>query len=80
MDTTLAKLTTVFRNTFDDYNIVLTMDTNADDIDAWDSLMHVTLMTKVEKAFGVRFTSAQVASLTDVGELVELLDNLVRPS
>ena len=48
--------------------------TNADDVEGWDSSMHVTLMLRVEKAFGVRFTSSQVASLENVGQLVALID------
>jgi acyl carrier protein len=76
MQTTLARLTDVFRETFDDDAIEITADTNADDIAAWDSLMHVTLMVSVEKAFGVKFTTAQVALLTNVGDLVELVDAL----
>ena len=80
MLTTLARLTPVFRETFDDDTIVLTPDTSADDIAAWDSLMHVTLMVNVETAFGVKFTTAQVALLTNVGELVELVDRVTGAS
>lgn len=74
MATTLSRLEAVFRDVFDDDTLVLTFDTSADDIDAWDSMMHVTLMVRVEKEFSVKFTSAQVALLTDVGELVRLID------
>jgi acyl carrier protein len=74
MTTILSRLEAVFRDVFDDETITLNLDTCADDIDAWDSMMHVTLMVSVEKAFSVRFTSAQVALLTDVGELVTLID------
>ena len=75
MQTTLSRLTDVFRDVFDDDTIVLTPDTSADDIDAWDSLMHVTLLVHIEKAFSIKFSTAQIALLTDVGELVELIDN-----
>jgi acyl carrier protein len=76
METTLAQLTTVFQDVFDDDAIVLTLDTSADDIKDWDSLMHVTLVKNVERAFGLRFTSAQVALLTDVGDLVGLIESM----
>jgi acyl carrier protein len=33
----------------------------------------VTLMVTVEKAFGIIFTSSQVAGLKNVGELVDLV-------
>jgi acyl carrier protein len=38
--------------------------------------MHVTLITHVEREFGIRFTSGQVALLMDVGDLVRLIDQL----
>jgi acyl carrier protein len=74
MPTTLSRLTDVFRSVFDDDTIELTAATCADDIADWDSLMHVTLMVNVERAFAVKFSSAEIALLTDVGELVELID------
>jgi acyl carrier protein len=76
MDTTLSRLNAVFCDVFDDDTIELTKDTNADDIADWDSLMHVTLLVNVEKAFGVKFSTAQVALMTDVGELIEAIDGL----
>jgi len=76
MTTILSRLTAVFRDVFDDDTLVLSTDTTADDIADWDSLMHVTLMVNVEKAFSVKFSSAQVALLTDVGELIDLIDGL----
>ena len=74
MSSTLARLNLVFREVFDDDDLEISTVTNADDIEGWDSLMHVTLMLRVEKAFGVKFTSSQVASLENVGQLVALID------
>jgi acyl carrier protein len=76
METTLSRLTSVFREVFDDDTIVLTAGTTADHIQDWDSLMHLTLVAGVEKAFALRFSTAQVALLTDVGELVALIEQL----
>jgi acyl carrier protein len=38
--------------------------------------MHVTLLVNVEQAFGLKFSTSQVALLSDVGELVEMIDSL----
>ncbi len=73
MNESLTRLTDVFRNVFDDDEIVVTRDTTARDIDGWDSLMHVTLLVNVEKEFGVRLTSSEVAEFRTVGELEDLL-------
>ena len=74
MSSTLARLNLVFREVFDDDDLEISTVMNADDVEGWDSLMHVTLMLRVEKAFGVKFTSSQVASLENVGQLVALID------
>ncbi len=69
----LSRLTDVFRDAFDDDDITLTRDTTAADIEGWDSLMHVTLMLRVEGAFGGRMTSGEVTGLKNVGQLLDLL-------
>jgi acyl carrier protein len=71
----LASLTKVFRDVFDDEDIELTCGTTAEDIEGWDSLMHVTLLVNVEKAFGVKFSSSEVARLKSVGDLADLIDS-----
>jgi acyl carrier protein len=75
MSDTLERLNQVFQEVFDDDDLAVGPSTTADDVEGWDSLMHVTLMIRVEKAFGVKFTSSQVAGLKNVGQLVELLDH-----
>jgi acyl carrier protein len=72
---TLEKLTQVFRDTFDDEELVIHPGTTAKDVPAWDSVMHVTLMINVEGAFKLRFKSGEVAGLKNVGELVALINS-----
>jgi acyl carrier protein len=74
MSSTLARLNEVFQSVFDEDDLEVSPETTAEDVEGWDSLMHVTLMIRVEKTFGVKFTSAQVAGLENVGQLVELID------
>ena len=74
MSDTLKQLNEVFLDVFDDDELTVNQETTAHDVQGWDSLMHVTLMLSVEKALGVKFTSAEVASLKNVGELVDLID------
>lgn len=71
---TLAQLQEVFRNVFDDDALVIALETTAQDIEAWDSVQHVTLMMEVEDAFKVRLSTSEMAYLKNVGDLVELID------
>lgn len=74
MDAIYRKLTVVFHDVFDDDTIELSPGMTADDIPEWDSLAHVRLILAVQKAFGVKFSAAQTASLKNVGDLAALLD------
>ena len=51
MDSTLADLQDVFRQVFGDDSIVLQESTTADEIDGWDSMMHINLIIAIEKRF-----------------------------
>ncbi len=73
MAETMTKLQDIFRDFFDDEDIVLTDETTADDIDGWDSLTHVQLIVAVEKAFGVKFSTVEVMKLKNVGEFAALI-------
>jgi acyl carrier protein len=67
------QLTTVFHDVFDDESIVLRPDMTAADVDGWDSFNHIRLVVSVEQKFGVRFGSAEVGELKNVGEFVALI-------
>ena len=68
-----ARLTEIFRDVFDDDDIELTDAMTAEDIDEWDSLMHITLIVATEKEFGMRVNAAEVSGLGDVGALISLV-------
>ena len=67
------KLTEVFRDIFDDPSLEITETTTADDIDGWDSITHINLITAVEKAFKVRLSTKDVKALTNVGDFISLI-------
>ena len=69
----IKRLTEIFRDVFDDEEMTITPKTTAQDVEGWDSLTHVTLLINVERAFHVKFTSSEVASLNNVGELMDLI-------
>lgn len=68
------RLEQIFRDVFDDETIRLDAGMTAEDIEAWDSLTHFELVMEIEKAFGIRFTTGEVASIASVGQLMELLE------
>lgn len=64
----------VFRDIFDDEELVISEETTADDIEDWDSLAHIQLLVSVEKRFGIKFTTQEVVRLKNVGEMLQLIN------
>lgn len=69
-----SKLTVIFHDVFDDESIVATPELTADDVPEWDSLSHIRLMLAVQKAFAIKLSAAQIASLKTVGDLATLIE------
>ncbi len=71
------ELTEIFRDIFDDEDIVLSDETTADDIEDWDSLEQINLLVAIEKKFQIKFQLAQVSGLENVGAMVDLVQELI---
>jgi acyl carrier protein len=66
----LERLTRIVAETLDIDDLVLEPGMAAADVPGWDSLSHVQIIVAVERAFGVRFRTGEIASMANVGELV----------
>jgi len=69
----LQQVTEIFKDVLDDDTIVLTGATTAQDVEDWDSLNHIQLVVAVEKHFKIRFTSKEIQSWKNVGELIDCI-------
>jgi acyl carrier protein len=45
----------------------------AQDIENWDSLHHIQLISEVERAFRIKFKLREVLSMKNVGDLIDLI-------
>lgn len=68
-----AKLNDIFVDVMDLDEVNLTDATCADDIEEWDSLTQIQLVVAIEKAFGIKFTSKEIANWQNVGEMVNTI-------
>ena len=68
------KLNVIFRDIFDDDSIELQESTTAEDVDGWDSLVHITLIATVEEEFGIKFKMKDVVSMKNVGDMVTTIE------
>lgn len=69
------KLQEIFRGVLDNDEIVLTESTCANDIEEWDSLANVQLIVAIEREFGIRFTSLEIPSWKNVGDMVDCIQS-----
>ena len=70
---TTVKLKAVFQKVLEENDITLTREMTAHDIEKWDSLRHVQLISEVERAFGIKFKLREVLSMKNVGDLIDLI-------
>ena len=68
----IAKLQGIFDTVFLE-PVVLTPALTAKDVPEWDSLVHISLVVTLEKAFGVRFRVGEVETTRNVGEFADLI-------
>jgi acyl carrier protein len=70
---TLKQVEEIFRDQLDDESIKLTTETITEDVDDWDSLTHIMLVVAIEKHFKIKFTSNEVLSWNNIGEMIECI-------
>jgi acyl carrier protein len=63
----------IFREVFDTPTLEIFDAMQAKDVARWDSLNHITLIMALEEAFGVKFTTREVMSFQNVGEMLACL-------
>ncbi len=69
----INQLTEIFRNVFTDKTIVLRDDLTANDVDQWDSLTHMILITEIENKFSVKFKLKELNKMRNVGDMIEII-------
>jgi acyl carrier protein len=61
----------VFKDVFENEDLIISNATTSNDIPDWDSLMHIQLVYGMEKKFNIRFTAKEIGNYKNVGEMCE---------
>ena len=72
-DEILNTVATILKDTFDEQNLEISSLTSAEDIDEWDSLSHIELISNLEGQFKIRFALGELQDLQNVGDMVDLI-------
>ena len=68
------KLQVIFRDVFDDETIVLFDEMTSSDVEDWDSLSHINLISDIEAQFGITFTTDEILNTKNVGEFIKVIE------
>ena len=68
-DQIIKEITKIFIGILEDDSIVLNEHTTTNDIDAWDSLNHIQIITAIEKYYKIRFDLNDLLNFKNVGDL-----------
>lgn len=71
------KLNQIFRQVFEDDEITISPEMTANDVDGWDSLSHINLITAIEAKFNIRFTRKELLTFKNVGDLQRSIENKI---
>ena len=71
----IEKLTLIFRDTFGHPTLDLRDDMTADDVENWDSLTHMLLITNVENQLGLKFKLKDLNKMKQVGDMISLIES-----
>ncbi len=72
--TTLEKIQPIFKDIFDDENLVVTEKTVAADVEDWDSFAQMQIVMGIEDMFGIKFSTDEVTEFKNVGDVVKAIE------
>jgi len=71
----ILKIQEILYEIFDESKPVFSNNLTSNDIDEWDSLNNIHLLVSIEKSFGIKFTSKEIESINNLGDIIEILKN-----
>lgn len=69
----LNQVSEIIREILELPDLNVTMETSAQEVDEWDSMTHIQLITAIEAKYKVRFALGELQSLKNVGDMVGLI-------
>jgi acyl carrier protein len=73
----LERLQEIFRDVFDNENLIITEKMTSNDIKDWDSLAHINLILAIREEFDIEFTLEEVSEYKNVGDMINLIQKRI---
>lgn len=69
----LNTITLSFEKILEHNNFQLNKNTTADDVDGWESVTHMMIITDIENTFNIKFKLMDLMNMDNVGDLIETI-------
>lgn len=69
----LQTVTNIIRQVLELPDLVVTNTTSAEEVDEWDSMTHLQIITDIESHYKVRFALGELQALKNVGDMITLI-------
>jgi len=69
----MPELEQVFRKVFNNESLIISRDMSANDVDGWNSLNHMILVSEVEKAFSIKLKLKDLNKMHNVGDMIDII-------
>lgn len=69
----LAEVSGVLKRLLDQPGLVVTSETSADQVEGWDSLTHMSIISEVEAFFNIEFRFNEIMQMEKLGDMVNLI-------
>lgn len=78
MNEILDRLQPIFREVLENDDLVITEMSSAKNVENWDSLAHINLVSVIEQEFNIRFALGELETLNNVGDMIELMQKKMK--
>lgn len=72
------RLEQVMRDVFEEEDFVLDATLMRDDIEEWDSMVHIQLVLALEKEFNLKFTTKQIVEMKSIGDIINIINESLK--
>jgi acyl carrier protein len=69
----LDKLTAIFRKVLNNASLTLTNELTANDVENWDSLTHMLIISDIESVFSIKLKLKELNKMRNVGDMIETI-------
>ena len=69
----IERIQAILRDVLDIDGLTISRATTAPQVEGWDSLAHINLVTAIEKRYKVKFALGELQDLKNVGDMADLV-------